>query len=118
MRKLIAILLIAAIACTELDTTPKVEEPEFKELLDLLDVDLDSIELSWLGNIFKGIGNFFKGVWNGIKSGIQWLKDKGIWNTVVSLAKTGGKLLATGFCSRYLPSNVCKPAVDGIFKLF
>ena len=33
MRKLIAILLITTIACTELDTTPKVEEPEFKNSL-------------------------------------------------------------------------------------
>ena len=118
MRKLIAILLIAFIACVEVDTTPKEEVSEFKELLDLLDLDLDSVELSWLGNIFSGIGKFFGNIWNGIKTGINWLKEKGIWNTIVSLAKTGGKLVATGFCSRYLPSGVCKTAVNGIFSLF
>ena len=35
MRKLIVILLIAVIACAEVDTTPKEEISDFNELLDL-----------------------------------------------------------------------------------
>ena len=53
MRKLIAILLIAVIACVEVDTTPKNEESDFNELLDLLDLDVNSVELNWFKNIFK-----------------------------------------------------------------
>ena len=51
MRKLIVIFLIAAIACAEVDTTPKTEESKFKELFDLLDLDLDSVELFGFGNL-------------------------------------------------------------------
>ncbi len=54
MRKLISILLIVAIACAEVDTTPKAEKSEFKELLDILDFDVDSVEL-FFPEIFDGI---------------------------------------------------------------
>ncbi len=118
MRKLIAILLIVAIACAEVDTTPKVGESEFKELLDLLDFDVDSVELSWLNRFFDGIGDFFGDIWDAVKSGIWWLKDEGIWDSVVSIAKTAGRYAATHYCSEYISPEVCKPAVEGIFKAF
>ncbi len=51
MRKLIVILLIAVIACAEVDTTPKEEISDFNELLDLLGLDVNSVELSWINDI-------------------------------------------------------------------
>ena len=45
MRKLIIILLIAVIACAEVDNTPKEKVSDFNELLDLLDLDANSVEL-------------------------------------------------------------------------
>ena len=117
MRKLIAILLIAVIACVEVDTTPKAEEPDFKELLDLLDVDVNSVELGWFSNIFKKIGGFFKGIWNKVKEGINWLKKKGIWDTLVTVAKTAGRIAATTLCSSYFTPAVCTPVVNTVFSL-
>ena len=118
MRKLISILLIVAIACAEVDTTPKTEESKFKELIDLLDLDLDSVELNWIGNFFDGIGDFFGDFWETVKSGIEWLKEEGIWDSIVSVAKTAGKYVATHYCSEYLSPEVCKPVIDGISKAF
>ena len=117
MRKLVAILLIAVIACVEVDTTPKEEVSDFNELLDLLDLDANSVELGWLKKIFKKVGNFFKGIWNGIKGTVQWLKDKGIWDQLVSLAKTGARIGVTSLCSAYLSPAVCGPVVNAVFSL-
>ncbi len=118
MRKLIVIFLIAAIACAEVDTTPKTEESKFKEFIDLLDLDLDSVELFGFGNFFDGIGDFFGDFWDTVKSGIKWLKEEGIWDTIVSVAKTAGKYAANHYCSEYLTPEVCKPVIDGISKAF
>ena len=86
MRKLIAILLITAIACAEVDTTPKAEKSEFKELLDILDFDVDSVEL-FFTEIFDGIGNFLGSIWDTIKGGIQWMKNSGLWDSVKQFLK-------------------------------
>ena len=117
MRKLIIILLITVIACAEVDNTPKEEVSDFNELLDLLDLDANSVELGWLKKIFKKVGNFFKGIWNGIKGTVQWLKDKGIWDQLVSLAKTGARIGVTSLCSAYLSPAVCGPVVNAVFSL-
>ena len=117
MRKLVAILLIAVIACVEVDTTPKEEVSDFNELLDLLDLDVNSVELGWISNIFKKVGNFFKGIWDKIKGTVQWLKDKGIWDQLVSLAKTGARIGVTSLCSAYLSPAVCGPVVNAVFSL-
>ena len=117
MRKLVAILLIAVIACVEVDTTPKEEVSDFNELLDLLDLDANSVELGWLSDIFKKVGNFFKGIWDKIKGTVQWLKDKGIWDQLVSLAKTGARIGVTSLCSAYLSPAVCGPVVNAVFSL-
>ena len=117
MRKLIAILLIAVIACVEVDTTPKNEESDFNELLDLLDLDVNSVELNWFKNIFKKVGNFFKGLWGKVKQGINWLKEKGIWSMLMTVAKTAGRIAATSLCSTYLTPAVCTPVVNTVFSL-
>ena len=82
----------------------KNEESDFNELLDLLDLDVNSVELNWFTNIFKKVGNFFKGLWGKIKKGIEWLKKKGIWSTLMTIAKTAGRIAA------------CKPLVNTVFS--
>ncbi len=123
MRKLIAILLITAIACAEVDTTPKAEESKFKELLDLLDLDLDSVELNWSGdflvdkNIREKIREIMKSEFKkNIHEYIHKLKNTGIWNQLVSIAKTGGKLPATNFCSKHFLKEACKLIIYEIFN--
>ncbi len=123
MRKLIVIFLIAAIACAEVDTTPKTEESKFKELFDLLDLDLDSVELNRIVDLFvdrdirkeirEMMQNEFK---KNIHKYIDKLKNTGFWNQFVSIAKTGGKLPATNFCSKYITGEVCKLLIYEIFN--
>ena len=116
MRKLIAILLIAVIACVEVDTTPKNEESDFNELLDLLDLDVNSVELNCFANIFKKIGNVFQGTWDKVKQGIEWLKKKGIWNILLTIAKNHGRVAAIALCSSFFSPEICKPLVNTVFS--
>ena len=116
MRKLIIILLITAIACVEEDNTPKEEVSDFNELLDFLDLDVNSVELhyDWKTNKYEDLpwNYFYK-----IKLYIRWLKKKGIWDKLVSLAKTGSKLDAYKLCYDYLAKEICTPVVNAAFKL-
>ena len=118
MRKLIVILLIAVIACTEVDTTPKEEVSDFNEFLDLLDLDVNSVELSWIDDIGNKIAGYFGYMWESAKSSIQWLKDNGVWDQLVEYAKSGAKNLANSFCTRYCSPFICTPLIDAIFALF
>ena len=117
MRKLIAILLIAVIDCVEVDTTPKNEESYFNELLDLLDLDVNSVELNCFANIFKKIGNVFQGTWDKVKQSIEWLKKKGIWSAFKTIAKNHGRVAATTFCSSFFSPEICEPLVNTVFGL-
>ena len=91
MRKLIAILLITAIACDEVDTTPKAEESKYEELLEI------------------GIYTILK---LKAKAVSRELKKIGIWHQFVSIVKTDGKHLAFNFCLKYLSEIDCKTLVD------
>ena len=119
MRKLIAILLIAVIACVEVDNTPKEEVSDFNELLDLLDLDANSVELifGWLKGFFKKIKGVFGKVWKVVKGPVKWLKKKGIWDQLISLAKTASKSAVTSLCSEHFSDSICKPVVEGVYKL-
>ena len=118
MRKLIIILLIAIIACVEVDTTPKEEVSEFKELLDLLDLDADSVELflDWIKNIGKKIVNIFNKVKGKVKEVVDYLDKIGVLDQLISLAKSGAKYGVNTLCSSYAPSEVCTPIIDAIFQ--
>ena len=119
MRKLILILLIAIIACVEVDTTPKEEVSEFKELLDLLDLDADLIELfgwDWIKNIGKKIVNVFNKVKGKAKEVVDYLDKIGVLDQLISLAKSGAKYGVNTLCSSYAPSEVCTPIIDAIFQ--
>ena len=109
MRKLIVILLIAVIACAEVDTTPKEEVSDFNELLDLLDLDANSVELFL---------DFLKKFWNKVKDCVEFLKKIGVWDQLVSLAKTGARYGATKLCGNYFSESICKPVIDVVFKIF
>ena len=117
MRKLIVILLIAVIACAEVDTTQKEEVSDFNELLDLLDLDVNSVELSWIDDIGNKIAGYFGYMWESVKSTIQRLKDIGVWDQLVAYAKAGARNLANSFCLRYCSPSICAPLINAIFAL-
>ena len=106
MRKLLAILLIVTIACNGLvETFESINE---NTIFDYFDLDKEAIELGF----WDSIGNFFKKIWNGIKSVVDWLKEKGFWEQIKSLAKTAGKWAAKALCKKFTSSDKCGDIVD------
>ena len=123
MRKLIIILLITVIACAEVDNTPKEKVSDFNELLDLLDLDANSVELfkfkffDWFKKFINGVKGFFGNLWNNVQKPIEMLKASGVWDQLYSLAKTGTKFAVVKLCSKYFAKDTCSTIVDGIFKM-
>ena len=111
MKYFLAILLLVAV------TSATVEEK-------YLDVDnTEDVELEFkFKNIFKGIVNGFKGTIGKafsalkkvVQKGINWLKERNLWDTIVDKAKQWGKKAATDACTKYLKLDVCGDAVDFI----
>ena len=93
MKKFLAILLIAIVAC---------------ETVDNFDLE----------GLWKKIKNAVKSAWDklsgAVKKAINWLKDKGIYDLVKSKLIQLGKAAATTFCSAYLSPAVCAPAIEGL----
>ncbi len=123
MRKLIIILLITVIAYAEVDNTPKEKVSDFNELLDLLDLDANSVELfkfkffDWFKKFINGVKGFFGNLWNNVQKPIEMLKASGVWDQLYSLAKTGTKFAVVKLCSEYFAKDTCSTIVDGIFKM-
>ena len=123
MRKLIIILLITVIACAEVDNTPKEKVSDFNELLDLLDLNANSVELfkfkffDWFKKFINGVKGFFGNLWNNVQKPIEMLKASGVWDQLYSLAKTGTKFAVVKLCSEYFAKDTCSTIVDGIFKM-
>ena len=123
MRKLIIILLITVIACAEVDNTPKEKVSDFNELLDLLDLDANSVELfkfklfDWFKKFIKDVKGFFGNLWDKVQKPIEMLKASGVWDQLYSLAKTGSKFAVIKLCSEYFAKDTCTGIVDGIFKM-
>ncbi len=93
MRKLLAILLIAVIACNGL-----------LETFESLELDNEAIEL--------GILDWFKKLWNKVKSVVDWLKKKGVWEDIKKIAKEVGRWAAKRLCEKYSKSSKCGDIID------
>ena len=102
MRKLLAILLIATIACNGLVETIE----SFNKILDYFELDKEAIELGFL--------DFFEDIWDYIQDGIDWLKENGFWDTIKSIAKTYGKYKATEYCEKKAKIDGCGDIVKTI----
>ena len=111
MRKLLAILLIATIACNGLVET--FESFNEDMIFDYFELDKEAVELG-IKDFFGKIGGFFKGLWKKVKGVVNWLKKKGVWDKIKSLAKTAGKYAAKALCTEYAKSDKCGDIVDGI----
>ena len=103
MKQFLAILLIAAITCVE------VSKP-----LDYTEIELNIFKK--IGNgikkVVNGVKNFVSNAWNAVQKGINWLKQKGLWDHVKTLLKTAGKAAATAACSAALSPAVCAPVIN------
>ena len=87
------------------NTQEKVAEDN---LLDLFEFDIESAEFKgWIKNVVKKVKDFGKKVVDKVKSGINYLKQKGYWSLIVNALKSAGKIAATSVCSAYLSPAVC-----------
>ena len=107
MRKLLAILLIATIACNGLVET--FESFNEDMIFDYFELDKEDLELK---SIFKKIGNFFKKIWKGAKKVVDVLKKSGFWEQIKTVAKTAGKYAAKALCKKLTSSDKCGDIVD------
>ena len=142
MKKFLLILIIAVIACVEVEEKVQKEDKlkvilhDFLNFIDFEDPNI--VELGLLNKIkdfikktiLKGKELFDKvknaiekgkdileDLKDSISQGVDLLKKKGIWDEIVKTIKTGGKLAATTLCSTYLTSVVCTPLVEIVFNI-
>ena len=96
MKKLLAILLIAIVACS---TASAAEEEEFG-----LDRLLDGFKNGWstLLKTFKKV--------------VQFLKDNGLWDPLVELLKDAGKVAAKGLCLKVYDEEFCDELLGSLLK--
>ena len=131
MNKLLIFFLLAIVTCEQLDTSVEDAfnsidvEKYLDHYMDNLEFDDLELQLKLFKNIFKGVKNFFKGtvgkafrkLGKAVQKGINYLKEKNIWDKLVSVVKSVGQVAATSFCSAYLSPAVCAPAVGFVFDV-
>ena len=87
MKKFLAFLLIAVIACMTVE-----EEMEFN---------------SWLSNLWNKIKNAVKKAWN-------WLKEKGYLSKIKDALVKLGKTAAIALCKKWFDAQVCEGIINGL----
>ena len=147
MKKFLLILIIAIIACVEVEEKVQKEDELEVILNDLLDsIDFEDPNIVELKNIFKkavdkvkdivkkGVNKVkdiadkvkdvinkgkeaYKKIKDKISQTVDLLKEKGVWDELVGVVKTAGKLGATSLCSTYATPAVCGPLVEIVFDL-
>jgi len=113
MRKFLAILLIATIACTAVEET---NEFDFSDLDDLI---LEKGFLRKVGHVVKrigsSIGSFMKGVGKVARGAIDFLKKNNLWDGIVSAVTDFGRKKGNELCSKLKHgSSLCSKGVDFI----
>ena len=100
MKKILAILLIAIVACETIQ-----------------EIDLES----WWTDIRDKVEDAVKDAWDklteAVKKAVNWLKEKGIYDLVKDKVIQLGKAAAIAFCTPYLGPAICASAVDYLAQL-
>ena len=96
MKKFLAILLIAIVACS---TVSVVEEEEF---------DLEKLP-DWVKKGWSTLLKTFKKV-------VQFLKDNGLWDPLVKLLKESGKVAAKELCLKVYDEEFCDELLGSLLK--
>ena len=145
MKKFLLILIIAVIACAEVEEKVQKEDKLkviLHDFLNFIDFEDPTIVELLFDKLIKKIKDWVKeGLIKGkelidkvknaiekgkdiledlkdsISQGVDLLKKKGIWDEIVKYVKTGGKLAATTLCSNYLTPVVCAPLVEIVFNI-
>ena len=82
MKKFLAFLLIAIIACNT------VEDMTLQNIID------------YLKELYE--------------KAVQWLKDHGVYDEVVTALRTLGKEAAIALCSKWLDRSTCEAVINGL----
>ena len=109
MKKILFVLLIAIITCVDISEEITPANPFNEEDLAKLQAWLEGHQVE-IEEVMIKIKKF-------VKKAIDWLKKKGIWDTLVQTALNGGKKLAVEACKKYFPTIICEPVIGELFKL-
>ena len=94
MKKFLIILLIAIVACSTVST---VEEEEF---------DLEKINLpNWIKNGWSKIKETVKKV-------VQFLKDTGLWASILNFVKKQAIAAANKLCNKHFENGFCVELIN------
>ena len=96
MKKFLAILLIAIVACS---TVSVVEEEEF---------DLEKLP-DWVKKGWSTLLKTFEKV-------VKFLKESGLWDPLVKLLKDVGKVAAKELCLKVYDEEFCEELIGGLVK--
>ena len=94
MKKFLAILLIAIVACS---TASVIEEKE---------IDLEKLP-DWVVKGWSKILETFKKV-------VEFLKENGLWDQIVSLLKDAGKVAAKKLCLKVYDEEFCDELIGSL----
>ena len=96
MRRLLFLVLLAIAFCSLAEETTKDS-----------DVVLQAADLVEILNKVK----------NSVRDAIQWLKDVGVYDFLINILKTYGRIAAITACSTKLPAVICTAVIDFLLSL-
>ena len=96
MRRLLFLVLLAIAFCSLAEETSKDS-----------DVVLQAADLVEIWNKVK----------NSVRDAIQWLKDVGVYDFLINILKTYGRIAAITACSTKLPAVICTAVIDFLLSL-
>ena len=96
MRRLLFLVLLAIAFCSLAEETSKDS-----------DVVLQAADLVEIWNKVK----------NSVRDAIQWLKDVRVYDFLINILKTYGRIAAITACSTKLPAVICTAVIDFLLSL-
>ena len=117
MKQLLAIILIAVIACTTTEEEKKNPIETIKEGAAEKAKEIAEKAKKIAEEIAQDFMKFFEKLSEEVKMAIVWLKENGYWDDLVNLAETIGKAAAVQACQTYItqPEVSCDKIVQFVF---
>ena len=88
------------------------EDPNIVELKSLFGKIVDKIK-----DVINKGKDAYKKIKDKIIKPVDYLKEIGVWDELIIVAKTAGKISAIALCSAHITPIVCGPLVEIVFEL-